>query len=931
MTEHIFNDKNLQNRQYIQTSRESAAPTFGRLVKYAKERNPDRKKEVHHSLNPISRKEAFERAGSGVLLLTVNNRLTRHLFCCYGELQPDAVWETPAIISWKAWLNATATKHFLAGKLERHPITALQTAFLWDEIVETWNDNASTEQSLLRPHAAAASAGQAWDLINEWQLPLQSLRESFKPETRLLCTWIEKFEERCHKRKVATPAELSQLLTASFENGGIAPPAEIILAGFDDVTPAQQLLFDVLTRKGCAIHGLEENADSGNCSLAPCDDSEAEIETAARWAAARLKENPASRIGIVIPDLQQRLEATERILRYHMHPDHLAIDDSDRPVLFNISLGRPLAEEMMVHDALLLLKLVGGKLERHQLSRLLNSRYIAGHGTEWTERAVLDAKLRRHGVLGCRLKELLFFTASREEEKPGDCPQLHRQLQSASALHQGAANMKFHQWAAVFSALLKSGGWPGDNPLNSREYQVREQFRKLLENFGQLNRVAGKLSFEKALGKLSSMAYETPFKQQGSDEPVQVLGILETGGQLFDHLWIAGMQMEQWPSPAHPNPLLPVQLQKEYNLPHSSAERELQFARQSTERLKRSAENIVFSYARRDGESALAPSPLIAELPGVETDKESDRHPLFNRDEVAPTTSLDDAQFAPLKAPVSIRGGTALLRDQAACPFRAAAHHRLKATTPEEPEPGVDPLTRGTLLHNCLERFWRETGDKRSLDALTMEELVRQVDTIVNEMVSEKTAGTGLSDKFIALERQRLHRVISEWLEFESTRPDFRVIACEDDREVDLNGLRVRIRADRVDELNDGTRAIIDYKTGSPFTPGWETERIDEPQLPLYTVTSEEPVSATLLAYVHYGNYRFTGLAESAETVDRKLYYKGDWNQLLQHWKRSLEGLSQEILDGVSVPTPSVEACRYCDLATFCRVNESLSNDGERE
>lgn len=54
---------------------------------------------------------------------------------------------------------------------------------------------------------------------------------------------------------------------------------------------------------------------------------------------------------------------------------------------------------------------------------------------------------------------------------------------------------------------------------------------------------------------------------------------------------------------------------------------------------------------------------------------------------------------------------------------------------------------------------------------------------------------------------------------------------------------------DRVDQLEDGRRIIIDYKTGAAIdTKNWASERLSEPQLPIYAaLASSEPVAAVVL------------------------------------------------------------------------------------
>ena len=74
----------------------------------------------------------------------------------------------------------------------------------------------------------------------------------------------------------------------------------------------------------------------------------------------------------------------------------------------------------------------------------------------------------------------------------------------------------------------------------------------------------------------------------------------------FDHLWVLGLHDEAIPPPAQPNPFLPLGLQRDRGLPHSSAQRELEFHRKLLARLSASAGEVVFSYPQWEGDQARA-------------------------------------------------------------------------------------------------------------------------------------------------------------------------------------------------------------------------------------------------------------------------------------------------------------------------------------
>src|SRR5262249_22850487 len=108
---------------------------------------------------------------------------------------------------------------------------------------------------------------------------------------------------------------------------------------------------------------------------------------------------------------------------------------------------------------------------------------------------------------------------------------------------------------------------------------------------------------------------EELFQPESPDSPVQILGLIEAQGQRFDCLWVMGLTDQVWPRDAHPNPFIPIALQKKAGIPQASAESSLAYDRRITDEWKRSAAEVVFSHPMQDEERNLAPSPLISDVP----------------------------------------------------------------------------------------------------------------------------------------------------------------------------------------------------------------------------------------------------------------------------------------------------------------------------
>ena len=226
-----------------------------------------------------------------------------------------------------------------------------------------------------------------------------------------------------------------------------------------------------------------------------------------------------------------------------------------------------------------------------------------------------------------------------------------------------------------------------------------------------------------------------------SDLPVQVLGILESDGLEFDHLWVSGLTDEAWPLAARPNPFLPVALQKKAGIPEASADSALALDRRITEGWLHAAGEVVFSHALREQDRELTPSALIADVPAGDVDLAA--FPRY-RDVLHAARALEDIAdgAAPPYDRKTVGGGTRVLADQAACPFRAFAHHRLRANGLETPAAGLDARDRGNLLHALMAELWGALRTKARLDTMAPDELTgainRAADSAVNKVRNDR-------------------------------------------------------------------------------------------------------------------------------------------------------------------------------------------------
>ncbi len=870
-------------------------------------------------------------------MITASSRLARELRHSYDREQIAAglvTWIAPEVLPFSSWLERCWRDWLYLGAAAK-PVQLLrpsQEKAIWEDIVGRSDEG----RELLQVAATAEVALDAWNLMCAWQLPLNASEWDDSSDTEAFRRWAREFQRRCESKNWLSGALLPEFIAGQISSGGISAPEHIGLAGFNEFTPAQELVLEALRRKGCRVETREIAQTSGLPSAVRIGllDTEAEIRAAAQWARSLIEKagkdaDYESPVGIVVPDLSKYRSRIERIFAGEFHPNGQLAPERDAQRAFNISLGPPLFEYPLIQAAFLILQTRLSTIPLEDASRLLRSPFLGGAQTEYSHRAVLDAKLRR-------LRE--------PEVSASDIVALARTI--APALLQLFSQWTREwdripsrqapsDWAASFSRLLTAMGWPGERPLNSAEYQTTQAWNEALAEFAGLDSTAGNLHLGGALAMLQRLAVSRQFQPESEPAPIQILGVFEASGMEFDHLWVMGMHDGAWPGAASANPFLPLRLQREKNMPQSSAQRELAFTRLLTEQLLGSAPSVVVSYPQREGDLDLRPSPLFSSLPEIAGEEIGLASATGYPEQLRRSSRIEvvEDHMAPLWDGSVLRGGTAIFTHQAACPFRAFAQLRLGAEDLDSAQPGLSPLDRGILIHDVLQRVWNELQSHEKLMSAHADRLKALVQNAVQESIEEMALKRRAlhQPRFTAIEQARLERIITEWLELEKQRQPFTVLRQEEERKVAVGGVDVTIRADRVDRLEDGTVIVIDYKTGDRNPSKWEGGRPDEPQLPLYAITAEAPLSGVFFGVLKVGESRFSGLVSSEGIVPKVKPGPRDISlpERIEGWRSVLQQLGADFRDGKAMVDPKNprDTCKYCSLPGLCRIGSADRRD----
>ncbi len=870
----------------------------------------------------------------GGMLVTASARLARVTLSEYDRrlhASGDKVWSTADILPLSGWLRRCWEQLLYrpGGEKLGLLLRPAQEHAVWEEIVR----QSSAAHQLLHTSSTAAAALEAWKLSHAWRLDPAATEWQDSRESEVFSAWRESFEQLCSESGWVSHAQLPDRIASFLRQGDLTAPARLWLAGFHEFTPQQKELMEAVQTAGCDVQ-FPHVAPAGPDNSAVCiglSGREQEIRKAAQWARRQLESDADCSIGVALPDLRAVRPKVARIFTETLHPGALLPGQPARPLTFNISLGLPLLDYPLIQAAFVALDAARDPLPLETASRLLRSPFFDGAIAEQASRARIDRELRRFRCLEVNVEDILkqASESSRAEKKTAS-PILFRRIRRwAKELRAQPGEQLPSDWAAGFSRLLDKLGWPGDRPFDSAEHQTFEKWHELLDEFSGLDVAGRALSFGEALAVLRRLAAETLFQPESGEAPIQILGLLETSGLRFDHLWVMGLHDDAWPLPPSPNPFLPISLQRRANLPHSSAAREHEFSRILMEHLRSSARQAIFSYPKRENDVDLRPSPLLRSLPEIDaeliTPVADPTYFSWFRGSATLTSSRDDIG-PPLPDPWTQPGGSRVLQTQAACPFQAFAAYRLGVKRPEKAQAGLDPRDRGSILHRVLQEVWRRLESQSRLGEMAPRELHSLVeDAIAETLQREASKRLALArPRMQSLERQRLERLVLDWLAYEQDRAPFRILHQEAEINITFGGIQFTLRMDRVDELSDGRHALIDYKSGLTDLKNWEGDRPDQPQLPLYALTAELDLAAVLFAQIKRGDLAFKGFSHGDGIVPEIAAPEMGWQPQLDEWRVVLERLAADFRGGYAAVDPKTpkETCKFCGLTALCRITE---------
>ncbi|HET7609889.1 MAG TPA: PD-(D/E)XK nuclease family protein [Gammaproteobacteria bacterium] len=773
-----------------------------------------------------------------------------------------AAWETPPVAPYAAWLDELWLEH--AG--DRGPaLSQNQSLALWRRVIAE-----SAESSALIGHTGAAQwAAGAWNLLHRWQIdPAMERAAPLEVDYRAFLSWCRAYRARLDGHGFVDRAEIEAALPSRVA----ALEGRLVLADLDEPYPARDALLRELAARGAALETLAAPAAAGAPHAARLADAADELRAAFAWAAQRLAARPSSRVAIVVANAGRRAHEIER-LAADLRPDECWI------------AGRTLADEPVIGAAVDALALAGAHASYAAFGRWLRSPFFAGAGEERFARARLDTELR------AELRSQLSFRAAYRcgvaDLLAARVPASARALAAALDAVGAVARATPSRWGHIVTRFLAELGW---QPPSARA--VLLAWQSTLDELARLTPIVGQISLDAALAELTRLL-ERSTRAALPVRGVHVLARVDEVGPGYDAVWVTGFTDAAWPQPALGLPLLPLKLQREHGMPYSSPRDAQERSARAFERLVRRSPELVVSWPARVYDYETEPSPAIRDWPVLADGELAALTAARPPRAAARETRADTAP--PLKA-TRVPGGTGALGRQARCPLRAFYQDRLGARALEPLTFGVPARLRGIAAHRAVEQLLGDSPAQADL-ASKAGEVAPSVERALAKLFGR--ARPHLKALY-ELEAEQLERALAALLRAELTRAPFRVRAVEQRATATIGPLTFDVRIDRVDELADGTLAIVDYKTSERATSGeWFGPRLRDAQVPLYASQSPERVGAAVVARLTPAEVRYFGFWPEGTFPGRASKAANpDTDAQLAVWRAQLAELAGEIAAG---------------------------------
>lgn len=836
----------------------------------------------YHSFDELERSEQSIVVGNQAHQQVLNSAVNRR-----RKSSGAVAWRAPDVLTFDNVIDYSFALHSLSSKSglgDRFLLSRDQERAVWVDVV-----SGDDSEHLRAPEKIAELLQHAWQLKNFWQVANGDKAIKCPPDVNAFVRWGDDFSRALKK--------IGAIDRATFFSKHMNKELNYTAQGFRRPSPVLRGWLN----QDKFLYAANDRLDTSSFVPHLYDTFEDELHEAMLWAKRVWEHDRDSRVVVGIDSLSNHADEVYRcgadIFGEVWGSAEMPYFDKYRDIL---------GDYPSIQIALLVLD-IRPRCKWDTLSELIRHPLLKGFAQERHQRAVFDARLRDEN----RYELDLPLIISRLEQS-GDCLDLlefFRLVQGAILTSPRRNSLSY--WISHFNKLLKSVGVIGLRDKTSSRNSLEVHWGRVCDQVTSLDAVMEFVTRGEALSILKRHVEQvTVFAGEKSTGifimPAEDAFIIDP-----THLWVANASSKAFVSERMGTPFLPIQSQRLAGIPGLNPGSDRINIESTISMLTALGKERHVSYSKFEGDERLSFSPYFPKLAGAESEK--------IQKFIAPRWSQPAAklqEYSDFIGPVldstePLVGGVTVFYDQAVCPFKAFAVHRLSATPVFEPIRGISFREKGVLVHEVMNAFWRGLKLSSALQKFSPEEKLEYVKQIVHGELKRDHFATSIEAELFKIEIDRLIKLIQAWTDFEITLGPFRVISQEEKVSVNIFGVPVKIKPDRVDRLDNGDIRIVDYKTGSCSRTDWRGPRILAPQLPIYAIF--HPLfTANSIAFAHVNivKSRWIQLPAGDSLAD-------EWSEWTSHWEQDIKILADEILSGVATPEIGErDVCAYCDQGT---------------
>ena len=863
---------------------------------------------------------------SNKTIICMTDNQVEDIKASYTEKIEKKSIKLPTIYSLNRWLIKEYEEFCMVSEINENYsiLNGIEEKILWEKIIN--KDLKEQKFQKKQIESITEKVISADKIIRHYRINKNELKEyEFSEEEKKFNKWLNQFKNHCKQKSLITKLSFIELFIEKQIKHNIIENQELLLVGFDNRSPLYEDLISVLNEKNSLKEYEYKEEKIKRRQKIKCKDNEDEIKEIILW----IKKNHKKKLLIISPALNKYQIKLQNELDRQIQPE--IYNEYNKESIYNSNLRRPLSNEPIVNAAINLLKLNNSHKINSKIfyESIMFNNWIDANG--YNDREQLANYINDKKIPKITINLIIKLIKSDVKVKHLNLDSLESTLTLISKNQKLWGKKKvISEWVSLTEQYWKEIKiFKINNLLSFENNNINDLIKSLIQVSN--NKIIDELStFEEYLEVLSTQLESWPAPTEKNNSYIDINGFEENPIKKYDAIWLMNMNTKYCPGKGNFNAFISKKLQKKYHIFDEVYTKKIESIRLN--RLKNFSTDITISYSMKDGETLLIPtSGYFNELIPKKSSSKKNEIKCDDCEEI-------EDHIAPeiLGSEISVTGGFRSLENFNICPAWAFYENRLHASSfYESPQDEISKMDRGNLIHELLEKFWKEYKNSTNLAKMSEKVLQQNIDALINQvMLSFKVSKPYLTPHQIQLESNYFKNIVYQWLLFEKkNRPIFKVIKSEEKYKINIDRLTFNVKIDRIDEYEDGSRLLIDYKTGNeePISK-WTKPPISSLQMPVYIIfTGINNISAAGIGYIHNRGVKMVGLSMygqdpiDAELKDCSLSKKdeGQWPYLINSWRKDIYMLASGYLSGDSRVTFKKENdLKYCAVKPLLRLAE---------